>query len=140
MRFHDAAVKYSEDPESKDLGGVLIEPNNNSTRWDMSELDQQTFFVLDKLKVGEVSDPQLIVRPDASKAYRIVRLNARSEPHRANLKDDYRLIQQAAEGKLRSEAIDRWVKDRIGSTYVKLADDYATCPFLHGWNMTVEAE
>lgn len=135
-----AVMEYSDDEESKGTNGVMIEPNSNSARWDIGALDQQTFFVLDKLKVGEVSDPQLIVRPDASKAYRIVRLNARSEPHRANLKDDYRLIQQAAEGKLRSEAIDRWVKDRIGSTYVKLADHYATCPFLHGWNMTVEAE
>ena len=55
---------------------------SNTPRWDMGDLEQQTFFVLDKLQVGDVSDPQLIVMPDGSKAYRIVQLLVRSEPHR----------------------------------------------------------
>ncbi|MDQ3101586.1 MAG: hypothetical protein M3R08_09375, partial [Bacteroidota bacterium] len=87
-----------------------------------------------------VSEPQLIVMPDASKAYRIVQLMQRTEPHRANLKEDYRLIQQAAEGKLRSEAIDKWVQDRIGSTYVRLSDEYRTCGFVHDWGLQAAAE
>ena len=118
----------------------MIEPNSNSARWDMSNLDQQTFFVLDKLKEGEVSEAQLIVMPDGSKAYRLLQLLERSEPHRANLKDDYRLIQQAAEGKLRAEAIDEWVGDRIGSTYVRLSEEYRKCGFLHAWGMHASAE
>jgi peptidyl-prolyl cis-trans isomerase SurA len=99
----------------------------------MSALDQQTFFVLDKLQTGAVSDPQLIVMPDASKAYRLLQLLVRTEPHRANLKDDYRLMQQATEGQLRSKAIDRWVEDRLNATYVRIAPDHAACPFLHQW-------
>ena len=73
--------------------------------------------------------------PDASKAYRIVQLLLRTEPHRANLKEDYRLIQQATEGKLRSQAIDKWVQDRIGSTYLRLSDEYHTCEFTHEWGL-----
>lgn len=133
VKFADLATRYSEDTESKDLGGVVIEQNNNSTRWDMSALDQQTFFVLDKLKPGEVSEPQLIVMPDASKAYRVLQLISNTPPHKANMKDDYRMVQQAAEGKLRATAVDEWVGGRLDGTYVRLNEDYRGCPFTHDW-------
>ncbi|HQW06361.1 MAG: peptidylprolyl isomerase [Flavobacteriales bacterium] len=131
--FAEVAAKYSDDEESKGTNGVVIEPVNNTARWDMGALDQQAFFVLDKLKEGEVSDPQLVVMPDGSKAYRILQLILRTEPHRANLKEDYRMIQQAAEGEERSKAVDTWVKDRIGGTYVRVNEEYATCPFQQDW-------
>ncbi|MEO8589511.1 MAG: peptidylprolyl isomerase [Flavobacteriales bacterium] len=140
LDFGKAATEFSDDEESKGTNGVMIEPNSNSARWELSALDQQIFFVLDKLKPGEVSEPQLVVLPDGSKSYRLLRLNLRTEPHRANLRDDYRLIQQAAEGKLRSEAIDTWVSERLDATYVRLADEYATCPFMHPWNKPVAGE
>lgn len=129
----ELALEFSDDEESRGTSGVVIEPNSNSARWDMSALDQQTFFVLDKLKEGEVSEPQLIVMPDGSKAYRLLKLNLRTAPHRANLKDDYRLMQQAAEGEQRAKAIDTWVKDRLQATYVRIAPEHATCAFLHEW-------
>ncbi len=138
--FAEAAANHSDDEESRGTSGLMIEPNNNTARWDMSALDQQTFFVLDKLKQGEVSEPQLIVMPDGSKAYRLLRLLLRTEPHRANLKDDYRLIQQATEGKLRAQAIDDWVKDRVSSTYVRIVDDYRDCGFEHGWAAQANVE
>ncbi len=133
VTFADVAVQYSDDEESKGVGGVMIEPNTNTARWDMGTLDQQTFFVLDKLKEGEISDPQLLVLPDASKAYRLVQLLVHTAPHRANMKDDYRMIQQAAEGKLRSEAVDKWVSDRMEATYVRINEDHAGCTFIHDW-------
>lgn len=136
--FGTACGSYSDDEESKGLNGMMIEPNSNSARWDISDLDQQVFFVLDKLKSGEMSEPQLLVLPDGSKAYRILKLNTRTDPHRATLREDYRLIQQAAEGKVRSEMIEKWITDHIGSTYVHVADDYKGCAFVHPWVKTVE--
>lgn len=127
------ALEFSDDEDSRGTSGAVIEPNSNSARWDMSALDQQTFFVLDKLKEGEVSEPQLIILPDGSKAYRLLKLNLRTAPHLANLKDDYRLMQQAAEGEARSKAIDTWVRDRLQATYVRIAPEHDTCNFLHEW-------
>ncbi|MBK6831588.1 MAG: peptidylprolyl isomerase [Flavobacteriales bacterium] len=136
--FGTACAMYSDDEESKGLNGMMIEPNSNSARWDISDLDQQVFFVLDKLKPGEMSEPQLLVLPDGSKAYRILKLNVRTDPHRATLREDYRLIQQAAEGKVRSEMIERWITDHIGSTYVRVSEDYAACTFVHPWMKSQE--
>lgn len=131
--FGSAALEHSNDEESRGLNGVMIDPSSNSARWDLSALDQQTFFVLDKLKPGEVSEPQLLVMPDASKAYRLLKLIARTEPHRANLKEDYRLLQQAAEGKMRSDMIDKWVNTHISNAYVRIDEAYSSCAFTHPW-------
>lgn len=133
LTFEKAAVEYSDDEESRGQNGMLIEPNDNSTRWAIGELDQQTFFVLDKLKPGEIGEPQLVVMPDGMKAYRLLKLLSRTEPHRANLKDDYRLIQQAAEGKQRSDLIDRWINEHIESIYVRLSEEHLSCPFKYTW-------
>lgn len=138
--FATLAGKYTDDEESKGTNGLMIEPNSNTPRWDMSSLDQQTFFVLDKLKPGEVGEPQLVVLPDGTKAYRLLQLIARTEPHKANLRDDYRLLQQAAEGKKRAEAIDAWVRQRIKGTYIRIAPEYAGCTFSHEWVRTSAAE
>lgn len=132
--FGQAAYDLSDDEESKGNRGVMVEPSSNSVRWDLKALDQQAFFVLDKLKPGEVSEPQVVINPDNSKAYRLLRLVARTEPHRANLRDDYRLMHQAAEARKRQEAVDAWMKDRIESTYVRIDPAHAQCPFLHQWN------
>jgi peptidyl-prolyl cis-trans isomerase SurA len=140
MSFAQVAANHSDDEESRGTSGLMIEPNSNSARWDMSSLDQQTFFVLDKLKKNEVSDPQLLIMPDGTKAYRLVQLLLRTEPHRANLREDYRLIQQAAEGKMRAEAVDRWVRDRVGTTYVRLSDEHRTCAFAHDWAIQARVE
>ena len=134
------AAQHTDDEESKGTNGLMIEPNSNTTRWDMSSLDQQVFFVLDKLKPGEVSDPQLVVLPDGSKAYRLLQLILRTEPHKANLKDDYRLIQQAAEGKQRAEAIDKWVTERLAGTFVRLAPEFSSCTFTHDWQRATVTE
>jgi peptidyl-prolyl cis-trans isomerase SurA len=138
--FATAAAEHTDDEDSKGTSGLMIEPNSNTARWDMSTLDQQVFFVLDKLGLGEISEPQLVVMPDGSKAYRLLRLLVRTEPHKANLKDDYRLIQQATEGKLRAQAIDDWVKDRLSGTYIRLAPEYVQCEFSHDWLHTISGE
>lgn len=134
LDFGEAAMAMSDDEESKGNRGIMVEPSSNSIRWDLKALDQQTFFVLDKLKPGEVSEPQVIINPDGSKAYRLIRLITRTEPHRANLRDDYRLIHQAAEAQKRQEAVESWVRDRIGSTFVRIDPEFQQCPFIHQWN------
>jgi len=138
LTFNKAAGEFSDDEESRGMNGMMIEPNSNTARWDLSALDQQTFFVLDKLKIGEISEPQLLVMPDGTKAYRLLQLANRTEPHRANLRVDYRLIQQACEGRHRSEMIDKWITAHISSTYVRLDEAYSTCSFTHPWISTAD--
>ncbi len=55
-------------------------------------------------------------------------------PHTANLKDDYQSIYNEALMNQRIKIFDKWVKDKIAVTYIKISDELKTCDFLKdGW-------
>ncbi|MBL8000960.1 MAG: peptidylprolyl isomerase [Flavobacteriales bacterium] len=139
LDFGRAAAELSDDEESQSTSGVMLEPNTGATKWAIGDLDQQTFFVIDKLKVAQIGEAQAVTLPDGTQAYRVIRLNSRTEPHRMNLKDDYELILQATEGRKRQEVIDKWIGVHIADTYVRVLPDYAGCRFDHPW-VPVKAE
>ncbi|MDQ3046480.1 MAG: peptidylprolyl isomerase [Bacteroidota bacterium] len=136
MTFSDAAAKYSDDDESKNSGGLLINPFTGATRFQMDEIgqvDQNVAFAIDKLKVGEMTKPMPFTTRDGKQAYRILYLKTRTSPHKANLVDDYQKIQSVALSKKQAEAIQLWVKKKAVDTFVRIADDYKTCTFNTNW-------
>ncbi len=133
LSFSDAALKYSDDSESKNNGGIIPNPQTGSSKFETSELDQTTFFTIDKLKVGEISEPVIMQTPDGKKAYRLLYLKSRSEPHRANMKDDYQRVQNIALSLKQSKVIDNWIKNKLKTTFVKIDEEYKTCNFKHDW-------
>jgi peptidyl-prolyl cis-trans isomerase SurA len=134
--FARLAAQLSDDDDSRAMNGTVVDPTTNNVRWSMGDLEQQDFFVIDKLKVGEISDPLPYTLPDGTRAWRIIRLIARTEPHVANLKDDQQLFQRFAESRKKQKAVNDWVKERVVETYVRINDEYKTCAFEHPWITT----
>jgi peptidyl-prolyl cis-trans isomerase SurA len=133
VSFSDAAFEYSDDSESKNNGGIIPNPQTGSSKFETNELDQTIFFTIDKLAVGEISEPVLMQTPDGKKAYRLLYLKSRTEPHRANLKDDYQRVQNIALTMKQSKTIDTWIKNKLKTTFVKIDANYKTCNFKHQW-------
>lgn len=140
LSFSDAALNFSDDAESKNNGGIIPNPQTGSSKFETSELDQTIFFTIDKLKVGEISEPVLMQTADGKKAYRLLYLKSRSEPHRANLKDDYQRVQNIALTLKQTKVIDNWIKSKLKTTFVKIDQDYKTCNFKHEWFTVNKAE
>lgn len=132
--FSEAALKYSDDEETKNNSGVLINPNSGSTWWEISQLDQGIFFAIDKLKIGEMSDPVQVKEGEKKIGYRILMLKARTEPHKANLKDDYQRILLAAENKKKEQRVDDWIKRKRKDFFIKIDPQYSDCAFQNNWN------
>ena len=88
---------------------------------------------MDKLKVGEMSEAALVQMPDGSQAYRMIKLLSRTEPHRANLKDDYQRIQEVAQVDQQNRQITEWINKKTRVTYIRLDDDFKSCKFDHDW-------
>ncbi len=136
LSFSEAAAKYSDEEESKNSGGLLVNPNTGATRFQMDEIgqmDQTIAFAVEKLKVGELTKPMPMTTRDGKQAYRILFLKNRTTPHKANLIDDYQKIQGAALAKKQQDAVQVWISKKVGVTYVHLADDFKNCMFNSKW-------
>jgi peptidyl-prolyl cis-trans isomerase SurA len=75
----------------------------------------------------------LFTDDNGHQAYRVVLLKSRTEPHKANLNDDYPQIQNMALTIKQNAAINKWVVNKSKNTYVKVIGDYKKCPFKYDW-------
>ncbi len=139
VSFTRAAAEMNDDEDTKGTNGLVIEPERNSPRWAMGDLEKEEFTVLDKLGVGTLSVVQFFEKPTGEKGYRVFLLMKRTEPHVMDLVADYPLVSEGATGVVRQRAVDRWVKEKLGGVYVRVIPEYATCPFKHPW-ITKDAE
>jgi len=136
ISFSDASGKFSDDEESKNNGGIILNPQTGTTKFEMDEigqLDPNLVFSIDKMKVGELTTALPMTTKDAKQAYRLVYLKSRTEPHRANLKDDYQKIQALVLAEKQQKAVMNWTLKKIPTTYIKIADDYKNCKFDTQW-------
>lgn len=129
LSFAEVAMRYSDDDATKDNGGLMINPKTSTNRFEMNQIDPSLFFVIDKLKVGEYSEPQLFQTQGGKQAYRILYLKTRTEPHRANLKDDYQRLQEAALSFKQNEITRKWIGKKLQTTYLRIIPEYTTCNF-----------
>jgi peptidyl-prolyl cis-trans isomerase SurA len=58
---------------------------------------------------------------------------ARTEPHRANLADDYSLITENALAQKKEQRIIDWVNKNVENAYIMIIDDYKSCDFDYNW-------
>ena len=131
----DQAVKMFSDEDDKVNGGYLVNPNSGSTLFSAEDLDQQVSVVVNRLQVGEVSNPVPMKTKNDKDAYRLLIIKRKTTPHKANLKEDYALIQQWTMQKLRQDAINKWIKDKSSKAYVKISEDYCDCDFQFDWKI-----
>lgn len=133
ISFEAAAAKYSEDADSKNNRGNVINPQTGATRFEVDELDPALFFIVDKMKVGEISSPLKFTTNDGKTAYRLIYLKTRTAPHQANLKEDYQRIQTIALAQKQNKVIESWIKKKKATTYIKIDTNLTTCPFKYEW-------
>jgi len=130
--FEEAAAKFSEDKETKNSGGLIYNQQTASSLFEINQLDKQLFMVVDGLKVGEMSKPVAGQSRDG-KFYQIVKLKSQSKPHKANLKDDYQLIVRYATNDAKAAAMNKWIKEKTKSTYIKVDKKFVLCSFMKDW-------
>lgn len=136
LSFEAAALKYSDDEGTKNNNGIIINPSTGSIRFVMKELDPQLFLSIDKLEVGEISEPSVMSSQSGDKAFRILKLRYRSEAHRANIVEDYQLLQEMTKGSLTDAAVDKWLSNTIDQTYIRIDTGMEKCTFDQDWTKT----
>lgn len=139
ITWDDAVLKYSNESTTRLNRGIITNPYTGDQKWDMealSQIDQQIYRLTDKLEVGDVTEPSLYVSmTERKEGVRIVRLMERTDPHKANLKDDYALIQLAALNEKKQRILDEWVTKKLKNAFIRIAEPYQNCNFSHQWQV-----
>lgn len=133
--FEDAAQYLSQDKDTRNNKGLMINNQTGTSRFEMAQLPQEVAKVVDKMNVGDISEPFIMIDPKTNREIvAIVKLKNRIEGHKANLRDDYEVLKQMYEAYAKNEIVSEWIKKKINSTYVYIEEGWRNCKFEHeGW-------
>lgn len=138
LTFEEAVGYVSQDKDTRMSRGVMVNQQDGTTRFQMSELPQEIAREVGKMQPGDISKPFIMVDPKRNREIvAMVRLTNRIDAHTANLSDDYQTIKDMYENARRQEIVDKWLADKIRTTYVRVEDGWRGCDFQHkGWIKT----
>ncbi|GAA4107594.1 peptidylprolyl isomerase [Aquimarina addita] len=133
MPFKEAARKFSDEKETREDGGQLLNPTTGDTRFELTKIDPILYDQVSKLKTNEVS----LVIPDQDrqgrKKFKLITVLNRFDEHIADYAKDYLKIQELALRKKQIEAIRKWQEEKINDTYVKISGAYRDCDYSGNW-------
>ena len=133
MTFQEAVGKFSTDEAAKRTGGMIADPSTGNSELDMTKLDPVMVLMLDSMKPGDFSQPQIFLTDQREKSCRIVYLKTRTSPHKANLTDDYNKIEEVALTQKKQLKMENWVLGKLPSFYLKIDPEYQQCGTLKKW-------
>ena len=133
--FEQAVLALSQDKDTRNSKGLMVNPATGNSRFEMSELPQEIAREVSRMKVGDISKPFIMIDPKMGREVAvIVRLKNRIDGHKANISDDYQQIKTLVENKKKGEFIEEWIKEKQKTTYVRIKEGWQTCDFKYdGW-------
>lgn len=130
ITFFDAVKEYSEDKQSKGVGGFILNNETGSTILEVNNIDPELYRLIDTMQVGNITAPIMFQGDDGTPAFRIVKLVSKTEPHIADIKIDYDKIQNAARADKETQILDKWYAKNLKKTYLLITDNYKDCEVL----------
>jgi len=95
-------------------------------------LDSKTFFNVTGMKIGQISD-SFEDEYQGKKVVRIIKLNNSIPAHKYSLDSDYDRIKKFAIQKKQQDILEKWVKEKIPSTFITVGKDYRNCNYTIDW-------
>lgn len=129
ITFEQAASMFSHDKNSRNNGGMVINPQTQTSRFRVEELDGDVSKVLTKMKINEISDPFQSVDENQVTVFKIVKLVRKIDGHKANLQDDYQQIAEAFLADKRERTLRDWIEKQQKNNYIRIDATYANCNF-----------
>ncbi|HKJ06574.1 MAG TPA: peptidylprolyl isomerase, partial [Flavobacteriaceae bacterium] len=133
ITFEEAVLKYSDDKETKNNKGLIINPQTNDTRFDLTRMQPELYNRVANLKEGEITMP-FFEDNRGEKTHKIILLKSKTDTHIADFTKDYEKIQELALQKKQEEVIEKWVNTKIADTYIKLNREFKDCSYKNNWS------
>ncbi len=134
ITFETAAMYISQDKDSKNNNGVMLNEKEHSNLFEMADLPSEVGKVVATMQVGEISKPFVMMNPKTNREQvAIVKLSKRNEAHRADFADDYQVLKDLYENHKRQEIIQKWIEEKQKTTYVYIEEGWRDCEFQYDW-------
>jgi peptidyl-prolyl cis-trans isomerase SurA len=139
LAFSKAVKDFGDkSTQSYHADGRMTNPASGNNTFETRDLDPDTYFVIDTMKVNSICKPVEISLPTGEKYYRIVKLLLKTSPHKANLLTDYNKISSATLEQKKSGALVKWIENKAGVTFIQIDPMYRECLNLEKWKMKVK--
>jgi len=133
ITFEEAAKASSDDKDTKTNGGLLLNPRTSEPRFEISKLDPALYNQVNELKQGEISKVFLDKERAGGKFFKILKVNKKTEEHKADYGTDYMKIKELALSDKQYNEVAKWRVENIEKNYIKINNDYKDCSFESNW-------
>lgn len=133
ISFEDAVKKHSMEELSKNAGGLVTNPQSGNTFFEMDEVSGYIAVNMNEMEVGDYSEILPYETQDGKNGVRIIYLKSETKPHQASLETDYSKIKGVAKQAKEQVELNEWLNTKSKSVYMKIQNEYATCPNLNLW-------
>ncbi len=133
ITFAEAARVASDEKETRNDGGQLINPQTQDYNFELTRMDTELYSQIQNLKDGEVSLVQTEQDRTGNKKFKILMVTDRIEDHEADYARDYLKIKELALNEKRIATIEKWQEKKILDTYIKVSGEYRDCEFSGNW-------
>ena len=128
--FEEAARIFSFDKNTRNNGGMAINPNTMSSKFSAEDLDPDVSKIVTQMNENEVSKPfETIDKENQQTVYKIIKLIKKTESHKANLQEDYQQLADMYLTKKKEQVFNKWIADKQSDTYIRIDATYANCNF-----------
>lgn len=133
--FEEAAGVVSQDKDSRNNRGVMVNEMTGSTRFEMQQLPPEVATRLEKMQPGDVSEAFIMKDERKNKdVAAIVKLTSRSEGHKASMVEDYNMLRSMYENSEREKILRDWIEKKIKETHIRIEEGWYPCEFQYeGW-------
>ncbi len=133
ITFTEAAREFSDEKETKFEGGQLTNPTTQDFNFELTRMEPELYSQIQNLKDGEISE----VLQDEDRIntikFKILTVTDRIDDHEADFAKDYLKIKNLALQDKQVKAVEKWQKETIIDTYVKINGEYRDCDFQSNW-------
>ncbi len=133
ISFEEAAKEFSDDEETKKLGGKIVNPQTGESLLDLTLLDPALHQIVQNMKEGEITDVLEEKDRTGGTIYKIIMLKKRIETHPMDFEKDYEQIKQMAMEEKKDKILVDWINDKIKNNYIKVNPPYTSCKFKSKW-------
>jgi len=133
ISFAQAAREFSDEEETRNDGGQLINPRTQDYSFELTKMDPELYTQIESLKDNEVS----LVLQDEDRInpikFKLLTVTDRVDGHEADFAKDYLKIKNLTEQDKQFKAIEKWVNEKVMDTYININGEYRNCEFESNW-------